>query len=125
MPSGWRVPLSCAVPELTGPLVSVLRHERLKYLCPCEVTNGALEADTRQAVDVCLTPRVLRLGLLSSNGLQVRDVGVGPNAPRFRAGQGPLAGAHLVMSSVTRHALFTIASVAGGDAVPTEAAEAI
>ena len=125
MPSARRVPIGFSVPELTGPHVSVLRHERLMYLCPREVTDGALEADTRQAIDVCITPSVPKLGLHSFNGLQVRDVGVGPNAPRFRAGQGPLAGAHLVMSRPTRLALFAIASVAGGDAVPTEAAEAI
>ena len=125
MPSGWRVPLSCAVPELTGPLVSVLRHERLKYLCPREVADGALEADTRKAIDLCVTPRVQRLGLLSFIGLHVRDVNVGHIAPRFRAGHSPLAGAHLVMRRPTRLALFSIASVACGDAVPTEAADAI
>ena len=95
------------------------------YLCPSEVTDGALEADTRKAIDLCITPSVQKLGLLSFIGLHVRDVGVGHNAPRFRAGQSPLAGAHLVMSRPTRLALFSIASVAGGDAVPTEAAEAI
>ena len=33
--------------------------------------------------------------------------------------------AHLIMSGATRFALFAIASVAGGDALPTKAAEAV
>ena len=33
--------------------------------------------------------------------------------------------AHLVMSGATRFALFAIASVASGDALPTKAAEAV